>query len=80
MNVNDIVDIQIPICITLVICMFIYFMINWNNNSYRYHMVEEYLKATNCYTVRDNYNNAPRVISYCDKKSLSEIIGDPNDR
>lgn len=80
MTANDVNEILIPTCITLVICVFLYFLINWNNNLFKYYMVEEYLRATNCYTVKDNYNNAPRDVSYCDKRSLSELIGDPNDR
>lgn len=76
----DIDSAIVSVCLTWLATLFLFFLINWNNNSYEYYKVEEYLRATNCYSVTDNYNNALRVVSYCDKRSLTELLGDPNDR
>lgn len=64
-------DVVITISVTWVVTLFLIFCINWNNNSYRYSAVLEYLKTENCYLKKDTYNNSPRVESYC---------GESNDR
>ena len=73
MNADTISEICLTWCFSLVV----FFLINWNNNSYEYYKVEEYLRATSCYSVTETYNNEPRVLSYCDKRYNSELIGVP---
>lgn len=61
-NWNEVI---LKVCLIWCFTLVLFFLINWNNNSYEYYKVEEYFKAKSCYTVTDNYNNAPRVIAYC---------------
>ncbi len=69
-------EVIFSVCATWVITLFLVFLINWNNNSYRSYDVEEYFKAKYCYSETYTYNNMPRVVEYCDKRSLTELLGE----
>lgn len=53
------------VCLTWLATLFLFFLINYNNNSYESYNVKEYFKSKYCYSESYFYENKPKVMAYC---------------